>query len=654
MAKDPYHYFRIEAQELVEGLGAGLLALDKDGGAEAVRKVLRLAHTLKGAARVVKLPEIGDLAHQVEELLASARDAGNPPRPAIDNSLKCLDGIRRKLAALDAPPQAAPKPDAAPAQEIRTTAADENLQTVRLGISDLDNLIGGIAQSFAAAAELRAGALAAGDTPHEEQRRKNLRALVGKAEHVAQGLAALRASVVEMRLVPAQVLIVELERSVRDAAQSVGKQVNFSASGADTRIDAAVLQALRGALRHIVRNAVAHGVEDERTRVAASKPPAGKVHVAIERRGHRVSVVCRDDGAGFNLESVRRVAIERGLVAASQAARMDSRALVELILHGGVSTARQVSQVSGRGIGLDVARETANALKGELDVRTTAGKGSEVEIIVPISLSSLPALEMEIGGVSAFAPLDSVRQTLRRASAEIARTSEGERVRCGDEFVPYAHLSQVIDHAQGRRGGNQTIVVIESGGRRAAIGVDRLRGVHEIIVRSIPAHARAKAIVAGAAADEQGVPQLVLAPAALVAAVSQPRAMVAEPAPKARPPVLVIDDSLTTRMLEQSILESAGYEVDLAVCAEDGLEMARRRRYGVFIVDVEMPGMNGFEFIAKTRADVELRDVPAILVTSRSDPEDKKRGKDVGARAYVVKSEFDQVEMLKLISRLMG
>jgi two-component system chemotaxis sensor kinase CheA len=195
---------------------------------------------------------------------------------------------------------------------------------------------------------------------------------------------------------------------------------------------------------------------------------------------------------------------------------------------------------------------------------------------------------------------------------------------------------------------------VEAEGRLVAVGVDRLGGARSVVVRGIPAHVAAEAIVAGAAFDEDGVVQLVLAPQALVRAASEPRA--AEPRPElaAPPRLLVIDDSLTTRMLEQSILESAGYQVDLAVSGEEGLEMARGCRYGVFIVDVEMPGMNGFEFISEVSADATLRDTPAILVTSRSDPTDKRRGKEVGARAYIVKSEFDQDELIDSIRRLVG
>jgi two-component system chemotaxis sensor kinase CheA len=329
--------------------------------------------------------------------------------------------------------------------------------------------------------------------------------------------------------------------------------------------------------------------------------------------------------------------------------------LIELLLHGGVSTSRSVSHVAGRGVGLDVVRETVAELKGEVDIQTWPGKGTDVQVLVPVSLSLVPALRLESGGIAVYAPLDSVRKTLRVERSEISRSSEGERVRYDDRYIPFADLSRVLRRADSAaQSPVRNAVVIEAGGRLAAVGVEQLRGVRDIIVRTIPLHVAADPTVAGVALDDLGVPRLVLAPAPVVHWIHQSTELPAEPQAPARLPILVIDDSLTTRMLEQSILESAGYDVDLAVCAEDALEMAGRRRYGLFIVDVEMPGMNGFEFIARTKQSAQLRDTPAVLVTSRSDPEDKRRGRDVGARAYVVKSQFNQQDILNVIRGLIG
>jgi two-component system chemotaxis sensor kinase CheA len=197
-------------------------------------------------------------------------------------------------------------------------------------------------------------------------------------------------------------------------------------------------------------------------------------------------------------------------------------------------------------------------------------------------------------------------------------------------------------------------VVVQSGAALAAVGVDRLLGTASVVVRPLPSQAGIDVIVTGATLDAEGHPQLVLDPDGLVAAAQAGMGAHAEPdAPPFRP-VLIIDDSLTTRMLEQSILESSGYEVELATSAEEALIKAKDKRYALFVVDVEMPGMDGFEFVASTRADAVLRETPAILVTSRGSAEDRQRGKDAGARGYIVKGEFDQGHLLQAIRELIG
>jgi two-component system chemotaxis sensor kinase CheA len=247
-------------------------------------------------------------------------------------------------------------------------------------------------------------------------------------------------------------------------------------------------------------------------------------------------------------------------------------------------------------------------------------------------------------------PLDAVRGALRIPAAEVTTTPDGAAIGYEGKVIPFTPLTDVLRHASSGAVHAWSAVVIESRDRRAALGVDRLLGTVTIVVRPLPELAPADPVVAGASLDGDGNPQLVLDPEVLVEA----RPVIVRVPTRARVKILVIDDSLTTRMLEQSILESAGYEVDLATSAEEGLERATATRYALFLVDVEMPGMDGFSFIERTRRDPVLREVPAILVTSRDAPEDRARGREVGASGYVIKGEFDQVALLDQIARLVA
>lgn len=680
MAKDPYRYFRIEAKDLLEGIGQGLLDLEKGTDQELVRRLLRQAHTLKGAARVVKRPDIGDLAHELEDLLSPYRSAGGPlERENADRALTLLDQMRDLVASL------AEKPEVQVAQQQRQgDGVETEEQTVRISVRDLDRLLENALEAHAAATSVHREAQSVAELTTEAAKlleslstakRAAGRTAVARAEKVAERLgrvprsleraeqtvtelAELRALLAELRLVPAQNLSGDLERAVRDAAQTLDKRAELRLSGAQTHVDAHVLSVLKNALVHIVRNSVAHGIEDPVRRTELGKPTAGSIDIAIERRGHRVSITCHDDGQGLDLSSLRTIAIERGLIS-SESAMMGESALAQLLLRGGLSTTRSVTGISGRGVGLDAVRHAVEALKGEVALDSVPGKGTTVRIQVPLSLSAMPALSLELDGEGVLVPLDNVRQALRISPKDISHDGKGERIVVEGQVIPFLPLERALNRATRAQSDNErpdahSAVVIEAKGRLAAVGVDRLGGARDIVVRSIPGHAAAEPVVSGATFDDAGVPQLVLAPVALVQKAFEPVEVREQTGPPEVPRLLVIDDSLTTRMLEQSILESAGYDVDLAVSAEDALQKARKRRYGAFIVDVEMPGMSGFEFVATARADAELRDIPAILVTSRASVEDKRRGKDVGARAYIVKSEFDQAFLLDAIKGLVG
>jgi two-component system chemotaxis sensor kinase CheA len=686
MAKDPYKYFRVEARELVEGLTQGVLELEKGSAApDGVARLLRLAHTLKGAARVVKQAPIAELAHLAEDLLASHRGADEPLPPERANELlRLLDQITSRLRALEA--------DVAPEQPKRAADAstEEPLETLRVDIREMDALLqtlaeaavhlGGVRASLGTAERLRDLARRLSDhlvaRPSDaeagasvgmvrarmltEELRSEVdrlaRSLATHAEQVEGGFAEVRDLAHRLRLVPAHTVFPALDRAARDAAQSIGNQVELEAHGGDVRLDAHVLASLRDAVMHTVRNAVTHGIEPEAERRKAGKPACGRIRLSVERRGSRVCVTCEDDGRGVDLEAVRSAAVRRGLVSPAAALALAPHEVLALLRTGGVTTAASVTELSGRGIGLDVVRATALRLKGEFRIESEVGRGTTIELQVPVSIASLQGLLVEVSGGAVVIPLDSVRQTLRVDDAAIARSASSQSIVHEGQVIPFLALDRALRRpsSPSRRRRTWSAVVVHGGARDVAVGVDRLLGTANVVVRALPALLEADPIIAGACLDADGNPQLVLDSKGLLAAAGQGLEVTSdEPAP-VRAPVLVVDDSLTTRMLEQSILESAGYDVELAVSAEDALEKARARRYSLFVVDVEMPGMDGFGFVAEVRGDPALRDIPAVLVTSRNAPEDRRRGEQAGAQAYIVKGEFDQGFLLKTIRRLVG
>jgi two-component system chemotaxis sensor kinase CheA len=456
-----------------------------------------------------------------------------------------------------------------------------------------------------------------------------------------------------LRLTRSGVLFDLLERTARDAAQALEKQILFEGRGGEVRLDAHVLDVVQSALVQLVRNAVAHGIEPEARRSAVGKPPAGRIVLKVARRGRRIAFSCSDDGAGVDVEAVRLTALRKGL-ANPAIGGLGAEDILRLLLGGGISTAGTVTEVSGRGIGLDIVREAGERLGGEVAVRTQAGVGTTVELLIPISVASLEVLLIGTPDGVMSVPLDAVRRIQHLRADDIARTAQGQTAACDGETLPFAPLSTLIGaRSAPRRGGAWTAVVVVGAHGEVALGVDRLLGSTSVVLRPLPQLAPPVPIVAGTSSDADGAPQLVLDPDGLVAAVQKLTALPegTEEAPRS---LLVIDDSLTTRMLEKSILESAGYRVNTATSAEEGLVEARREPYALFLVDVEMPGMDGFTFIEQVRRDPELRDVPALLVTSRGSPASRQRGRDVGAQGYIIKSEFDQRAFLQAVGQLVN
>lgn len=698
MTRDRFRYFRVEARELLDHLGQGVLDLEKGGAAaEVIPRMLRLAHTMKGAARVVKQAEIADRAHAAEAILATLRDSqGRATGEQIERLLALIDEMSSRVAALTVP--------AEPGAAATAGPTDDVFRAFRPDIHEMDGLLDTLAEArgqLSAFDPVRKRAEQArhladlishqvtvrvpgdarpGDRTAQQNTRalaEDLRSAVGTLERdlavcvdqLNRDLREARAAAERLRLVPAHAVFPLLERTVRDTAQTLGKRVTFEGRGGDVRLDAHVLGVIQSALLQAVRNAAAHGIEAPTDRARAGKPVEGRVVVDVSRQGPRVVFACRDDGRGVDLEAVRSLAQQKGLMT-TQTGPLSAEGLLALLLKGGISTSGSVTDISGRGVGLDVVREAAARVGGDARVRTEAGHGTTLEIVVPVTLASLRGLLVEAAGATAILPLDAVKGSVRLSTPTIARSAHGQSIAYGGEMIPLASLAHALDPStRGRHAGDSlrtgpdrptgrnlqpaAVVVVQGRAGAAAFSVDNILGAGDVVVRPVPALTPAAPFVAGVSLDDEGVPRLVLDPDALVAAAAGLGAV--EHAPLAsRRPILVVDDSLTTRMLEQSILESAGYVVEVAASGEEALDKARQTRHALFLVDIEMPGMDGFTFIEQTRSDPALRDTPSILVTSRSSDDDKKRGTQVGARAYVVKGEFDQGVLLDRIRELLA
>jgi two-component system chemotaxis sensor kinase CheA len=481
-------------------------------------------------------------------------------------------------------------------------------------------------------------------------------AMTADARALEGSAGALDDEVRRVRMLPFAEACQGLDRLVRDLAHAAGKEVELAVEGGAVELDRSVLEALRDPLRHLVRNAVDHAAETPAERRAAGKPPATRVTVSAAIRGGQVEVVVEDDGRGLDLGALREQVRRRGLPEPA-----DERELAHAVFLPGLSTRRAVTEVSGRGVGLDVVKGRVEALHGSVDVAGTSGRGTRFTLAVPLTLTALRALLVTAGG-QAFAVVAGAVQRLVRVDPATLRSVEGREVlTLGGPPLPLTSLAATLGlpaHAPAP-GERLPAVVLAVGERRVAFLVDELLAEQEVVIKGLGARVRRLRHVSAATVLASGRVALVLNVGELIRTALAGRGPAARAAPEARATparrrVLVVDDSVTTRALEKSILEAAGYEVLAAPDGAAAWRLLQERGADLIVSDVEMPRLDGFGLTAAVRGSKRFKDLPVVLVTARESEQDRARGAEVGADVYLGKSAFDQEGLLKVLGQLLG
>lgn len=449
---------------------------------------------------------------------------------------------------------------------------------------------------------------------------------------------------------------------VRDIAREQGKQVRVTVRGLDALADRAVLERLKDPVYHMLRNAIHHGIETPAERASLAKPEEGHVVLEIATRGSELIVTVEDDGRGVDRNRVLELARERGLVATVAGFENDDQALLDLLTRPGLSTAAAVTEVAGRGIGLSVVAEAVARLGGELWIAPAAPHGTRSTITVPASVLAMRFVLIESAGDICCIPASRVVR-IHHLPKERIEMIDGRAHAVEPERPPMAlgPLPDLLGRGcEGIPADASSLIVVElkSGGTRLGVIVDHVIAVHDGVMRNLDFNPARSACVAGGLVLETGAVVPVLDGAALIAAyrrIETPCVLPSQEAEAARrqQSILIVDDSITTRTLEQSVLESNGYHVRLSADGADALQQLRTHGADLVISDVEMPKVDGFGLLGAMKKEPELAGVPVILVTSRNDDIDRRRGLRLGASAYVVKQRFDQTELLKTIGRLL-
>ena len=465
----------------------------------------------------------------------------------------------------------------------------------------------------------------------------------------------------DLRMTPLSWVVEAFPGMVADLAKEEGKRVHFTTSGTDISVDRRILEHIKDPLIHLIRNAVSHGIELPDDRVAAGKPETACLALAFstDDRGW-LKVLVKDDGAGVDRARVARLVSERDGLSIAETELSDAD-LLNALTQSGMSTSKVVTAVSGHGLGMAIVREHVENLDGSLGLSSQLGLGTEFSVEVPTAMSLFVGVHAQNCGKDYLFPIRGVIRVLKVVSSDLKTVRGRAMIALNDDLIPVADLEEALKSVPSSAGpktdGSRRCVIVQAGERRVGLFVDSVFGRTDVVLRPLEAPLKRVRNVAAAAQLRSGDLALLLRLSDLVQQVDllgmAPRSKIQDNAPaQVSRTVLVVDDSPTTRVMERNLLEAAGYTVFVASDGIDALETLKHETVDVVVSDIDMPRMNGFELVSRIRDESRFSDLPIILVTVLDTPDDKRRGLEAGASAYMVKAQFDESKLLDLLSRI--
>jgi len=754
--------FRLEADNQVAILTSGLLELERrPAAAEHLETLMRAAHSIKGAARIVNLQAAVRVAHAMEDCFVAAQNGRlNLNQPSIDLLLRGVDlllniskrteadisqweaehgnqiqDFLKLLAGLMPNQQSAPSgppsisntadpivasssvtpsepPKVIPASTVPTKPSVEKPENkpepgervLRLTADNLNRLLGLAGESLVESRWLKPFADSLQRLKRQQadlgQKLAELReelsngqglpeiaqahfAELGRAVAVCQQFLGDRIQELDMfdrrsahlshrlylevlrtRMRPFGDGARRFPRMVRDLARSLGKEVRFEIAGDNTQVDRDILERLETPLAHLLRNAVDHGCETPAQRQQAGKPPECLINLEARHSAGMLLVTVTDDGAGVNPERVRAAIVEKKLTIPAVADKLTDTELLQFLFLPGFTLKETVTEISGRGVGLDVVQNMVKNVRGSIRASTQPGRGMRFQLQLPLTLSVLRTLLVEVAGEPYAIPLSQITRTLRLPRTNVSSLEGRHHFRLGEQQIGLLTAQQVLECGQAKAAGDSLSIVV-LGDRQALYGllVDQFLGERELVVQPLDSRLGKVKDISAAALMEDGSPVLILDVDDMVRTIEKllseglqpqtPRGALDLRAQKQKK-VLAVDDSLTVRELERKLLLGRGYLADVAVDGIDGWNAVRASHYDLVITDVDMPRMDGIELATLIKADPLLKSLPVMIVSYKDREEDRLRGLEAGADYYLTKGSFNDETLLQAVVDLIG
>ena len=470
----------------------------------------------------------------------------------------------------------------------------------------------------------------------------------------------LLGDVKQILMLPFSTLFEAFPKLLRDLSRDQGKDVELSISGGEIEIDRRILEEMRIVFIHLLRNTIDHGIEKPEVRKKNGKPPRGMIQIVVSRgEGNRVEILLSDDGGGIDLGGLKEASLKRGIVSPEEARKLTEQDVLSLVFQSGVSTSPIITDISGRGLGLTIVREKIEKLGGRVSIETHRHKGTTIRMTLPLTVATFRGVLVTAAERPFIIPTTDVERTVRIKREEIRTVENRDTLSLEGIAIPLVKLSDVLELSERNDESPViTVLILESQGKRIGFRVDEILTEQEILIKSMSRPLSRVRNIAAATILGSGkvVPVLNVSDLVKSAATSAVRP-VKPAAPQAggeaaKKTILVVEDSITSRMLLKNILETSGYMVKTAVDGIDAISQLKTEKFDAVVSDVDMPRMNGFNLTEKIRGDKKLAELPVVLVTALESREDRERGIDVGANAYIVKSSFDQSNLLETLRRL--
>ncbi|MGB3254500.1 MULTISPECIES: response regulator [Buttiauxella] len=688
--------------------GAFLLSSGQNTDAQ-IGEMFRAAHTLKGGARMLKLQSIADVTHQLEEILSELRDKKLEPNQNLGTLiLQACDYISNQLAQLSASEgnNQLPPADVALCEQLARasrgeidTAADEVVKapvekpvtmpsleildgglkqagSVRVKLDKLDDLINILGEVVASHDRLEQQVQSLVNLGPRishmdvEQLRKQVLQFSRKLKEDFQvqhlQMYELYDVATTIRMLPVSMLFEPVSMQVRELAASLNKQVDCRILGGEVEIDRQLIDRLSEPLTHLLRNAIDHGIGEAAERVALGKSARGTITLTTQQDGRGILLRVEDDGRGLDYPAIRSKAVARGLVDAAVVDQLSELECNELIFHPGFSTSKIVTELSGRGVGLDIVRKTiVTDLQGTLQVHSRPGQGTTFIIRLPISLAMMRILQFEQQNHLFGLAAQYVVEVVKYSRGEVRDIAGRPAIILHNEFIPVISAAELLRINERPGGQNSSasnasdllLIIIQNQFGKMAMLVDRLLDERSMMIKPLPKHMQQQPLVSGMVLSQDNqLVSILQVPVLMEMAQKQGQPRTAAPKPQVRQNswhVLIVDDSLNTREIEKNVLEAHGYQVTLAEDGFSGLQKARLTQFDAVLTDVEMPVMDGFSLTKALRAEDNYQHIPIIIVTSRAKEEDRRRGIQVGADAYIAKGDFEQDSLIETLKMLL-